>query len=617
MANYGLPATEPEQAQFFSQVREGFETASARTGEIVRDFRVAGTSVRLRFAGDALMPTIIPGLAYPVSGAATQGQCEICIWDSESTGVPLGPPPRSWKDFTGRGNIWGFDSARYRSAYQWGEGSVNVMDCETRQAVYWVPSHQYLPAWILSCPLRSILHWWMELNGRQLVHAAAVGHGGRGVLMPGRSGAGKSSTALACLQAGMEFITDDYLAVALDPEPRMYRLYSTAKLDPRSLPLYPQLQTRCRTVSRPGLDKVVLFLEDGYGEQMRESLPLDLVLRPHISGLPETTLRPAEAPEIERALASVTLVQLPHAGPRTVEVLDRVSRQIPGAAIHLGTDRDRIASVVQRALEAGTGNQVPGRQAGSLLKKGTDYSVPKRKHLITGAVFGVDRAVCPLSQQAPRERRPYISVMVHFREDDREEVRTLAAMLEAQGYPRTEFIVTAEGTACGMADEVAGFPGSIGFFSFNDPVVNAEAWNRGIRESFAEWLILIEPGDRFAPGALNTLADDALADASGRESRTAWFRGRQDESLGPLRGALIRKSAFRQCGLFDTNPLLQGHEHQQWLRRAEQKGWMGRQLETVSLHTASARVVPHRLPHNVDWDHLRAQLDRRRQHTLE
>jgi hypothetical protein len=31
----------------------------------------------------------------------------------------------------------------------------------------------------------------------------------------------------------------------------------------------------------------------------------------------------------------------------------------------------------------------------SLLKKGTDYSAPKRKHLIRGAVFGVDRAVCP------------------------------------------------------------------------------------------------------------------------------------------------------------------------------------------------------------------------------
>jgi serine kinase of HPr protein (carbohydrate metabolism regulator) len=30
--------------------------------------------------------------------------------------------------------------------------------------------------------------------------------------------AGKSSTSLACLAAGLELISDDYLALALDPE---------------------------------------------------------------------------------------------------------------------------------------------------------------------------------------------------------------------------------------------------------------------------------------------------------------------------------------------------------------------------------------------------------------
>src|SRR5277367_6451220 len=108
MPPYGLPATEPVQAQFFTQLREGFADASARTGEIIRDFRVAGTSVRLRFAGDALIPSIVPGLAHPSDFAADGPECEICLWDSESTGIPLAPPPRPWGDFTGRGNIWGF-----------------------------------------------------------------------------------------------------------------------------------------------------------------------------------------------------------------------------------------------------------------------------------------------------------------------------------------------------------------------------------------------------------------------------------------------------------------------------------------------------------------------------
>ena len=40
-----------------------------------------------------------------------------------------------------------------------------------------------------------------------------------------------------------------------------------------------------------------------------------------------------------------------------------------------------------------------------------------------------------------------------------------------------------------MADEISRLPGNVQFHTFDDPVVNAEAWNRGIRESFAELLI--------------------------------------------------------------------------------------------------------------------------------
>src|SRR5689334_12133993 len=134
-------ATEQEQAQFFDQLLGGFLAASARTGEIVHEYRLAGTSVRLRFAGGALVPTIVPRLAKTMSQLATGPVCEVLLWDTESSGVPLPPPPRPWIDFTRRGNIWGFDSARYRSAYHWGEGSINAMDRETRQAVFWAAAH--------------------------------------------------------------------------------------------------------------------------------------------------------------------------------------------------------------------------------------------------------------------------------------------------------------------------------------------------------------------------------------------------------------------------------------------------------------------------------------------
>jgi Glycosyl transferase family 2 len=567
-----LPATEQEQAQFFARLQEGFFSASARTGEIVRDFRLAGTRVRLRFAGEALVPVIVPGLANTTAAWETGLACEILLWDSESTGIQLPPPPRSWRDFTRRGNIWGFDSRRYRSAYHWGEGSVNAMDCETHQAVFWVSTHQHVPLWVLASPLRSILHWWMELNGRQLAHAASVGYDGRGVLIPGRAGSGKSSTSLACLLAGMDFVSDDYLAVGFDPDPRTYRLYSTAKLDPRTLSRYPELAARCRTVHQPGFDKVVLFLEDGYGAQLKDSLRLELALRPWISGDSETVLGKAEPLEIESALASETLGHLPHVGAGTVEFLNRVSTKVPRAAIHLGTERFRIPNVIRQALAS--------RIDGDLPRSGSE------------------------------KLQPYISVITHFHQEDREELRTLAADVEAQGYPRTEFIVVASGPACAMQEEVSKLAGTVRFFTYPEAVVNAEAWNRGIREAFAELLVLIEPGDRFPPGALETLAG-----ASEIDSRAAWVRGKpfgEHDSFGPLRGALMRKSAFQECGLFSTEPFFQGREQRSWLDRVEAKGLAGRSIEAITLRAAETGAnKTDRLLLRPDFNFLRAELVRR------
>lgn len=565
------PASEVEQARFFNQFEEGFALARARVGETVRDFRVAGTSIRLRFAGDALVPIIVPGLSGPISGIEPGAYCEICLWDSESTGIRGVPAPRPWVDFTGKGNIWGFESARYRSAYQWSESSVSVMDREARRAAFWVRSAKQLPPWVLAAPLRSILHWWMELNGRQLVHAAAVGHGGHALLLPGRGGSGKSSTSLACLVRGLDFVSDDYLAVALDPQPRVHRLYSTAKLAPERLGLYPEITARCRTVHEPGFDKVVVFLEDGFRDQLKQSLPLKLLLKPRISGLNDTTLGPAEPLDIERALASETLLHLPHSGAHTVEFLDRLSHEIPCASIQLGTDNDRLVAAIQNALSA------------------------------------------PISAGLPKERppklRPFVSIVVHFREETPGEMRNLADAIDAQAYPRKELLVAVSGAAYKMKDDVTELAGQVRVLPFDQPVGNGQAWNRGIRESFAELVIFIEPGDRFPDGALA-----ALVNASDADPNAAWYRGKierwGERSLSPLRGALIRRSAFRECGLFPLNFHFQGREQVDWLERANEKGLTGRRIESPTL-TVTQDAPP--LIVKPDLRLLRAQLARSRE----
>jgi len=377
----------------------------------------------------------------------------------------------------------------------------------------------------------------------------------------------------------MDFVSDDYLAVGFDPEPRTYRLYSTAKLDPRTLSLYPELAARCRTYHQTGFDKVVLFLEDGYREQLKDSLRLDLALRPWISGDSDTVLGKTEPLEIENALASETLGHLPHVGAGTVQFLNRVSTQVPRAAIHLGTERAGIPNVIRNALASGVGGE--------------------------------------LSRGCAERLQPYVSVMVHFHREDLEELKTLAADVEGQGYPRTEFIVVASGPACAMQDEASKLPGTVRIFTYPEAIVNAEAWNRGVREAFAELLILIEPGDRFPAGAL-----EALAVVSELDSRAAWVRGKtsrdNDESFGPLRGALLRKTAFRQCGVFPTEPFFQGREQLTWLHRAEATGLAGSSIDAVTLHAAGAAAQKAgRLMLRPDFNFLIEELIRRQGKKLE
>jgi len=53
-------------------------------------------------------------------------------------------------------------------------------------------------------------------QGLVSLHAACVGQGGRGILLMGSSGAGKSTVALQCLLQGLDFLSEDAVFVAPD-----------------------------------------------------------------------------------------------------------------------------------------------------------------------------------------------------------------------------------------------------------------------------------------------------------------------------------------------------------------------------------------------------------------
>jgi hypothetical protein len=89
---------------------------------------------------------------------------------------------------------------------------------------------------VLAQPGHVAIAAWLAHRGSWLMHAAGVALDGRGVLLIGDGGRGKTTTALAAAQRGFSYLGDDLCIVSPDASGRgqhvMHGLYATAKLNP-------------------------------------------------------------------------------------------------------------------------------------------------------------------------------------------------------------------------------------------------------------------------------------------------------------------------------------------------------------------------------------------------
>src|SRR3954451_366848 len=225
------------------------DRAMERGGVITLDLRLGTDKVRLRFAGDALVPYAQP-LTHQIesSSDATRPVLTIDLWDGESTGV-LPPPFPGGEQVPAKGEIRRSDEAGVRlqstSGVRGSDGAFEAMTIfDERASVirYFVTMPDRIPWYERAAPLRTALHWGLTRSDCLLVHAGAVGSDGHAVLLAGRGGSGKSTTAVAALLAGHNYLGDDYAFLDLTgPQPAVHSLHTTAKLSPDALALLPEL----------------------------------------------------------------------------------------------------------------------------------------------------------------------------------------------------------------------------------------------------------------------------------------------------------------------------------------------------------------------------------------
>ncbi|MDO4492778.1 MAG: hypothetical protein Q4C53_02705 [Clostridia bacterium] len=182
----------------------------------------------------------------------------------------------------------------------------------------------------------NVLAMWAKQNGYLLLHGAAVGAGGKGVLLSGKGGAGKSTLAVACLLSGLDFVSDDYFFV------------KTENGVPVSLPLWRNIGLNPDSEARlhpPELPVVRTYPERGnkrffdVSAWMRtERLPVRALVLPEISDAEHPAIEPCPSgPAITRMVFS-TARQLWIMDPKEISRMATVFAGLPAYRMLLCKD---------------------------------------------------------------------------------------------------------------------------------------------------------------------------------------------------------------------------------------------------------------------------------------
>ncbi len=549
--------TESEQVLFFNQCYEKYQQAISKTIEIRRFFNIGGMKICLSFAGETLIPILTPALEHLRISETNTPDATICIWESETTSVKMVPPPCERTCFTDRGDIWGFTSRRIKTAFHWGEFSVNVMDLKTNRGVFWVETARKIPYWVYASPFRTMIHWLMEQNNCQLLHAAAVGTDNGAVLISGKGGMGKSTTAITCLENDFYYLADDYVIVKATPQPTVYSLYSTAKINTEDIDKFPFYKPYIKTLKNFKQEKAVLFLYPGLKNHIKIEMPLKVIFTPEIYNRKNTRISAVSYWQLTRSMAFTTMSQLPYVGKHTHDYINKLCESVPGFTLELGNDLTDIPEIISKFLT----------EPGSLAPEKTK------------------------SEQS--EQKPLISVIVPVFNGEKFIKEAIENIL-SQNYPALEIIIINDGSTDQSEEIIKNISIDIRYF-YQENDGPSSARNRGIRDASGEYIAFLDVDDLWPENNLNLLVDilqndpDVLVvhgyaqilerdESSGKYE----YAGNPKESFSGYIGAgLYRKAVFNEVGLYDT--FMKFGEDADWFNRADELNVNLKKLEEITL----------------------------------
>jgi hypothetical protein len=325
---------------FFESMERAFGRARDQAGlASERCYSIAGFRVRVCIAGPALAPFLTRALEPLETSPAPVIDLEICCWDGASSGAAPGDLPG--------GSLpnphWTYRGRRFEAMpYHWHEG-LSMVDFQTNRAFLWVADPKAVDLFEMAQPLRALFHMWLSRQGVELIHAAAVGRSGKGLLLVGKNGAGKSTAAMAAVNAGLSFLADDVCLLRNGPAPRVYRLYSSLKLHPERIRCFPFLKEHAGKALLMDSGKSVFFMQDCFPRLLADEIEVQSVMLLQLSGTAATAVQPISPMRALRAFAPSTVFQIPSSTQSSFQNAAELVGRVPCLLLEAGSDLDRLS----------------------------------------------------------------------------------------------------------------------------------------------------------------------------------------------------------------------------------------------------------------------------------
>ena len=272
----------------FKRMHDAFERAlSAYPNKLWKSvWTFAGQAAYVRVIGYNLAKYISQPFEHlmETNGHIGTPVLRIDLWDGMETEMPC---PVDMVDAVRRsrgdhGFVIGSSHDRFVGCQ--GPQIVTWFDRATERVIGWVGNSSQLSVYERGKPLFFPLLLWHNDRDVPVVHAGLVSYRGEGVLFAGEQGVGKSTSALACVGAGFDYLGDDYIGLKTVDDGSIVgcSVYNSTWLEPEHLLRFPRLGPY---VIREGVEKFPVLLSEVYPEQLARVAPIRAVVLPRVGHL--------------------------------------------------------------------------------------------------------------------------------------------------------------------------------------------------------------------------------------------------------------------------------------------------------------------------------------------